>query len=137
MNESGQSSWLRTTILVGLVYLVAGLLFGALAHSAGSQQTRVAWRLAAWAISVAAFAAHIGYEQFRPGNSPRSTALHAALAVALGAFGLAVSASLHAYTTQQRFPASMLVLWPIATGIPAFLVAFAAAVILTRVGRPR
>jgi ABC-type enterochelin transport system permease subunit len=114
------------------VYLVAGLLFGALANSAATQQTRVVWRLAAWAVSAMAFIAHICYEQLRVRTSVGTTALHVASAVALGAFGLALSATVHAHTTQQRFPGLMLVLWPIATGIPAFLVAFAAAFLLSR-----
>src|SRR2546426_1746206 len=37
-----------------------GITFAALAHGAGSNQMRVTWRLAAWVISAAAFAAHIG-----------------------------------------------------------------------------
>jgi fucose permease len=136
MSDSDRGRWLRAVVLVGLVYLVAGLVFAALAKSAASQQTRVAWRLAAWAVSIVAFAAHIGYEQLRLRTSARTTALHAALAVALGALGLAVSATIHAHATQQRFPELMLVLWPIALGIPAFLVAFAAAFLLSRTRQP-
>src|SRR4051812_29008137 len=132
MNEIGRFRWLTTVLIVGAVYLVAGLVFAALAKSAGTQNARVAWRLTAWGISAVAFTAHIGYEQFRLRTSAAATALHAALAVAVGAFGLAVSANLHAQATQQRFPQLMLVLWPIATGIPAFLVAFSAAYLLSR-----
>ena len=53
------SRWARAVVIVGVVYLVAGLVFGALAGAAGSHQMRVAWRLAAWATSAAAFASHI------------------------------------------------------------------------------
>jgi len=89
------------------------------------------WRLAAWMASAAVYAAHIGYEHYRLDNSPRSTALHAALAVALGGFGLAVSASLH-----SRHPLVLaLALWPIITGLPAFLVALAVGAVLARFAR--
>jgi uncharacterized membrane protein YgdD (TMEM256/DUF423 family) len=65
-------------------------------------------------------------------SSLRTTALHAALAVGLGAFGLAVAATLHAQRTNHHFPAIALVIWPVATALPAFVVALAAAAVLSR-----
>jgi hypothetical protein len=113
------------------VYLVAGVAFGTLAGWSGSNQMRVAWRLAAWVISTAAFAAHIAYEHARLRSPPRTTALHASLAVALGAFALAVAANVHALaaSSQQHALALALalVLWPVVTALPAFMVALAAA----------
>jgi uncharacterized protein (DUF486 family) len=117
--------------LVGLVYLTAGLCFATLAGWAGPNQMRAMWRLAAWVISAAAFAAHIGYEHVRLRSSPRTTAFHVSLGVALGAFALAVAANLHApaASSQQHSHAlaRALVLWPVLTALPAFLVALAAA----------
>jgi hypothetical protein len=52
-------------------------------NMSASSQMRVTWRLAAWLISAAAFAAHICWEHFRPGNSSRATAFHAAMAAAV------------------------------------------------------
>jgi hypothetical protein len=114
---------------VGVVYLVAGLAFATLAGGAASAQMRVTWRLAAWVISAAAFAAHIRYEHVRLRSSPRRTALHAAMAVALGAFGLAVAATVHAQAVSSIRPAYALalVLWPVLTAVPAFIVALAVA----------
>jgi hypothetical protein len=111
------------------VYLVAGVAFGTLAGWSGSNQMRVAWRLAAWVISAAAFAAHIAYEHARLRSPPWTTALHASLAVALGAFALAVAANVHALaaSSQQHSLALALVLWPVLTALPAFMVALAAA----------
>ena len=124
-------------LFVGGVYLVAGILFAALAKSAPSHQMVVAWRLAAWVISAVAFAAHIGYEHFWLRSSPGTTALHASLATAIGAFGLAVSAVIHAVTApaHPHFPAISLVVWPAITALPAFLVALALAAVLTRARR--
>jgi hypothetical protein len=115
--------------LVGVVYLVAGLAFATLAGGAASAQLRVTWRLAAWVVSAVAFAAHIRYEHVRLRSSPRITALHAALAVALGAFGLAVAATVHAQAVSSIRPAYALalVLWPVLTAVPAFIVALAVA----------
>ena len=135
MNATGHMRWVRAVLLVGILYLAAGLVFGALAGSAGSNQVRVAWRLAAWLISAAAFAAHIVYEQVRLRSSSRTTALHAALAAGLGAFGLAVAARLHAQATQHHFPAIAIAIWPVMTALPAFVVALAAAAVLTRARR--
>jgi hypothetical protein len=135
MNATGHMRWVRAVLLVGVLYLAAGLVFGALAGSAGSDQVRVAWRLAAWVVSAAAFAAHIIYEQVRLRSSSRTTALHASLAAGLGAFGLAVAARLHAQATQHHFPAIAIAIWPVMTALPAFVVALAAAAVLTRARR--
>ena len=82
------------------------------------------------------FGVHVWYEHFRLRNSPRRTALHASMAVALGAFGLAVAANIHslqAGTGNRQLLALALVIWPIMTGVPAFVVALAAAFGLARI----
>ena len=74
------------------------LVFGELAGRAGSHSTRVAWRLAcvvderhripgSHRVGAAATASH---------SLEKAAAFHAALAAALGAFGLAAAATLHA-----------------------------------------
>ena len=120
-------------MLIGMVYLVAGV---ALPNPPASDPTQLVWRLAAWVISAAAFAIHIGLEHFRLQSSPYRTALHVAAAVALGGFGLAVAANIHALTAgtgNQRLLALALVIWPIMTGLPAFVVALGVAAVLARV----
>src|SRR5712691_13453865 len=102
MDTSRRLRWLRTVLLVGVVYLVTGITFAALAHGAGSNQLRVTWRLAAWVISAAAFAAHIWHEHARLRSSAWTTAFHASLGVALGAFGLAVAANVHALAASSQ-----------------------------------
>src|SRR5437016_1739971 len=116
--------WLRAVLFLGLVYLVTGITFAALASRAASNPMRMTWRLAAWAISGAAFAAHIAYEQVRLRSSPGPTALHASLAVAL-----AVAANVHAQAAASHQPSHFLalVLWPVVTALPAFVVGLAAA----------
>jgi hypothetical protein len=70
-----------TRIIVGIVFAVP------------TTHVQV-WRLAAWMVSAIGYATHIADERFRLRNSPGSAALHVALAVALGAFGLAVGAKM-------------------------------------------
>ena len=112
-------------MLFGFMYLAVGITFAELG-----------WRLAAWFVSAIAFAVHIWYEHFRLRNSPRRTALHVSAAAALGAFGLAIAANVHELWANPGNHRSLLllalVLWPILTAVPAFVVAFATAAGLAR-----
>ena len=133
---SGRSS-VRGMVLAAVAYVAIGVVSGALARSADSDQVRL-WRLAAWVASAAVAAAQIWYEHYRVGSSPRPTALHAAGAVALGAFGLALAANIHwlfAATRGPRAPLLALVGWPVITAVPAFLGALAVAAVLNRFSR--
>src|SRR5919108_250324 len=89
--------------------------------------------------SAAVGAAHIGYEHYRLGSSPRRTALHAAGAVALGAFGMALAANVNwllAGPPGQRAPLLALPVWPVITAVPAFLAALAVATVLAMLHKP-
>jgi hypothetical protein len=119
-------------ILFALVYLVVGVAFP---NPPASNKFQFVWRLAAWLICAVAFAIHIALAHFRFRNSPRSTALQAATSVALGAFGLAIAANLHSLTTgtgNRHLLAAALVIWPLLTGAPAFVVALIAATLLAK-----
>ena len=112
-------------MLFAFVYLAVGITFAELG-----------WRLPAWFVSAVAFAVHIWYEHFRLRNSRHRTALHVSAAAALGAFGLAVAANVHELWANPGNHRSLLllalVLWPILTAVPAFVVALAAAAGLAR-----
>jgi len=119
--SKNHSSWISNAVLVGLVYAVIGIFFAV-------PNTLVrAWRLAAWITSALVYATHICYEYFRLRNSSKSTALHVATAAGIGALGLAIGAVVHSLFappdySRLRF-ALALVLWPLLTGLPAFVVA--------------
>jgi hypothetical protein len=133
LNASGNDPWLREVMLFGMVYLVVGVAFP---NPSTPSEMQFGWRLAAWLTCGVAFAIHIGLEHFRLRNSPRRTALHAAMAVALGAFALAAVANIHGLTAgtgNPRLLALALVIWPIMTWVPAFVVALAVAAGLARV----
>ena len=131
MGESLSQSWVRTVVLLGVGYAAVGIVFAAPA-------THVqAWRLAAWVVSAAGYAAHIAHERFRRQNSPGVAALHVAFAVALGAFGLAVGANIHSLSIgstneHRRLLLLALGLWPVITALPAFLIALGASWVLAR-----
>ena len=120
-------------MVLAVVYLVVGITFATLAGSSASHEMRVMWRLAAYAVSALVFAAHIGSEHFRLRHTPRRTALHTSVAVALGAFALAVAANIHSLgvvSSDHRLLAFALLAWPLLCGLPAFVVAFAVAAAL-------
>jgi len=132
-NASSRNPWIRRALLAGVVYFVVG--YGSAAFDPSvSDQARFAWRLAAWAVSVAVFAVHIGYEYFWLRNSPRSTAFHAATAVAFGAVGLAIAATVHAWLVPTTTPLMRFllawVIWPAVTALPAFIVAYVGVALL-------
>ena len=129
----------RAVLIVGALYFLVGVVFGELAGQAASYQMRGAWRWAAWVVSAIAFGAHIVYEQVRLRSSQRSTAAHVALAAGLGAFGLAVAANVHALTVSSQRHSPLLILslaiWPVMTALPAFVVAWVAAILFARARR--
>jgi len=138
MDASRRKPWVRAAVIAGVAYVVVGYGSAVLDPSVPNG-ARFVWRLAAWAVSAAVFAAHIGYEHVRLGNPPRTMALHTAAAVALGAFLLAAAATVHAAMVASHAPywrfLLALVLWPIITALPAFLAALVAGAVLARLPR--
>ena len=127
--------WLWAALFCGVAYALIGLSTAALSRDAASSQARQVWRLAAWLLSAVAFAAQIWYERLRLGSAPRRAAWHAALAVAFGGFVLAANAAVHSLATGSGHLVGhviALVAWPALLGLPAFLVAWAAAAVLAR-----
>lgn len=123
---------MRAVILFGVVYGVVGVAFP---NPSASNKMQFMWRLGAWLICALAFAIHIGLEHFRYRHSPYRTALHVSASVSLGALALAVAANIHALgagTGNQRLLILALVIWPIITGVPAFIVVLVAAALLAR-----
>jgi hypothetical protein len=132
MDASRHRPWIRAALLFGVAYFLVGRVF---ALPAGDARL---WRLAAWMVSGAAFAAHVGYEHFRLRHPPRLVASHAAAAVAIGAIALAVAGMIHSLSATSTIRLSWLlalVAWPAITAVPAFLVALAAAALLARLPR--
>jgi hypothetical protein len=124
--------------VVAIVYAVVGLVTAALAGAATSTQMRTAWRLAGWLLSLAAFISHVVYDQIRLRSAVRAGAAHVAAAVALGAFALAAAGPVRSHWGAADFWRASLLslpLWPIITGVPAFLAALVAGAVLKRLGK--
>ena len=126
--------WLSTAVLVGFAYLLVGVGFAELARMGASREIRLFWRWAAWVVGILLLAVHFGSE-VRRRRAPREAALHVATAVALGAFGLAAWINVHAHAASPRRTALAplaLIVFPIVTGGPAFVGAWAAAAVIDR-----
>jgi hypothetical protein len=128
-DPSSRLAWVRAAVLAGITYLLIGRVF------AWPTENVRFWRWAAWLISAAIFAIHIKHEVDRGRTSPTTAALHAAVAVGFGAFGLAVVGAVNSWLATSVVRPSWLLalmLWPAATAVPAFVVAFMAAWLLSR-----
>jgi hypothetical protein len=130
MDASDRQRWFPMVVLAGALYFVFGIAFAAFASWSASHSMHETWNRLGFLACAIAFALHIGYEHFRLRNSPLVTASHVSLAVALGAFALAVSANVHGYSvgsSNRRLLALALIAWPAITAVPAFMVALVAA----------
>ena len=121
-------SWISHAILIGIVYALIGIFFTI-------PNTHVqAWRYAAWITSAIVYATHFCYEYFRQRNTAKSTALHVAIAVAIGGLALAIGAVFHSLFVSPNYSrwrfGLALMLWPILTGLPAFVVALVITLLL-------
>ena len=138
INPTNRKPWIPASIAAGILYFVVGYGSAVLDPSL-PDRARFWWRLTAWLISAVVFAVHIGYERFRLRDAPRVLALHTAAAVALGAFLIATAALVHATTVAEHAPYSRfvvaLVIWPIITAVPAFVVALVASALLVQLPR--
>lgn len=131
---SRRRAWFRSALLIGVVYGLIGRLF---ALPADDVQ---AWRVAAWVVSGAIYAAQIGYEHFRLRNAPRATALHVAVAVAIGTIALVAGGMLHDLTIASTIrPAWVvaLVVLPAVIAVPAFVGGLVAGSALRRLSAAR
>lgn len=122
-------------LLVAVAYPVIGIVTADLARLTTSPVAGLAWRWAAWVLSLVVFVGHNAYEQVRLGSAVRSAAAHTAAAVAAGAFALAAAGPVRSHwgaTDFWRVSMLSLPLWPLLAGTPAFLAALAAGPILRR-----
>jgi hypothetical protein len=133
VKKAHKQKWLRIILIIGAIYCLDGIVFGLFAGWSKSHIMVIIWRLAAWLTSAVLFSGHIWYEHYRFRYSPHRSSLHISSAVAVGAFGLAVAANIHAQfvsSANHIFLVLSLVIWPILTAVPAFIVAYAITSVL-------
>jgi len=116
--------------------VVIGMVTTILSRSSTSPAGGVRWRLAAWAVSFAIFGAHILISRHQPGRSVRQAAGQVAIAVAAATCVLALAGPVRSHWGQPhatRIALLSVVLWPVLTGIPSYVVALVAGLVLDRV----
>ena len=121
-------------LLAGLLYAAIGVGTAALSGMASSPAGVRAWRYAAWLLSGSVFLWHIMAARPRRGNFVGAAA-QVALGVALGALLLAALGPVRAHwggANRGRLVLLSIVLWPLLTGLPAFLVALGAEYLIGR-----
>jgi hypothetical protein len=129
--DSKRKSWVAAAMVAGVSYFLIGFGFAAFARWKTLGLTALTWNRLAFLFSAIVFAAHIIYENTRIDGTPRKTAWRSSLAVALGAFGLALAANIHDLGSPAGYRQRMLVAliaWPLITAVPAF---FAALIVCT------
>lgn len=120
-------------IPVGLLYTAVGFFTGELARSTATTQAGNRWRLAGWVLSFLVFGCHVLFERRRLSKPTVTAALHVAVAVGIGAFALAIAGPVRSHWGAPDFARAAglsLLLWPIVTAVPAFLVALGAGSLL-------
>jgi uncharacterized membrane protein len=138
MNSSSQSVWARMVILIGAIYFVVGYVFAKFAGMVAFNQSRLTWNRLAFIVCAVAFAFHIAYEHYRVRSTAKITAWHTGLAAALGGLMLAVAANIHDLGSASGYRSRLLialVVWPLLTGVPAFILALLTAAGLTVIRR--
>ena len=127
---------LRAVLLAGIAYLVIGFVTAVLAR--GSPAAVTGWRLVAWVLSALVFVSHVAVAQRQRDRSPVVAAVEVAVAVGLGALGLAIVGPVRSHWNDpnvMRVALLSVVLWPLLTGLPAFVVALAGGHSIRRLRR--
>jgi hypothetical protein len=136
--HSKRKTWVAAVIVAGVFYFLIGFGFAAFARWSTLGLTALTWNRLAFLFSAIIFVAHIVYENVWVSSGSRKTAWHSSLAVALGAFGLALAANIHDFLSPAGYRPRMLVAllaWPLITGVPAFFVALIVATVFNLAGK--
>lgn len=132
MNTPIPESWWQRVATFGLVYLGLGITSALISNPLQAGLGQASIRVGIFITAIAVFYIHSRVELARPPENPLVSALLASGAVACGTFLLALYAISMAWLESSHVGNSLLaalIIWPAATGVPAFF----AALILGRV----
>jgi hypothetical protein len=121
MSARGQG--LGAAFLVGAIYTALGVAASTIGGTAASAGVGRAARWATFLLSGIAFVLHVVRER-AGGSAVWSAARRSALAAAIGGLGLALAANVHELVAGEGYRPRLLValvVWPVLTGVPAFL----------------
>ena len=134
-------SWIRTALVVAVIYAVIGLATVAASRAAGGagMQTAVrVIRVLSWLLSAVLYFLHLIIENR---SRPKATAAawHTSAAVAMATLLLALVATARQLDAGNRRPAVFVAIaaWPILTGLVSFVVGVVLSGLLARSIPPR
>ena len=113
-------------VSVGLMYLGLGVGSAVISNDLESAPVQASIRVGILLVAVAVFYCHLRVELARSAQRLEASALITSSAVALGTFLLAVYAVSLSWWDSSHLPTSLLsalLIWPVATSLPAFLAA--------------
>jgi len=122
----------------GLMYLGLGVGSAVISNDLDSAPVQASIRVGIFLVAVAVFSCHLRVEIARSAQKLGASALISSSAVALGTFQLAVYAVSLSWWDSSHVPTSMLsalLIWPVATGLPAFLAALVLGSVMARLSR--
>jgi hypothetical protein len=132
-----ERSWQRVTSF-GLVYLGLGVGSAIFSNDLESAPVQASIRVGIFLVAVAVFYCHFRVELARSKERLRATALITSGALAFGTFLLAAYAVSTAWWESSHLPTSLLsalLIWPMATGLPAFLAVLVLRSVMVRFRR--
>jgi hypothetical protein len=126
MNPRILERWWQRVVGVGLMYLGLGVGSAVISNDLESAPVQASIRVGILLVAVAVFYCHLHVELARSAQRLGASALITSSAVALGTFLLAVYAVSLSWWDSSHLPTSLLsalLIWPVATSLPAFLAA--------------
>lgn len=132
-----ESSWQRVAS-IGLMYFGLGVSSAVISNDLESATVQAFIRISIFLVAVAVFYCHLRVELAKSALRYRASALITSSALALGTFLLAVYAVSMSWWESSHMPTSLLsalLIWPVATGLPAFLCALVLARVMVRLHR--
>jgi hypothetical protein len=132
-----EGSWQRVAS-IGLVYLGLGVGSAVISNDLDSAPVQASIRVGILLVAVAVGYCHLRVELARSAQRLGASALITSSAVALGTFLLAVHAVSLTWWDSSHVPTSLLsalLIWPVATSLPAFLAALILGSVMVRFHR--
>lgn len=130
--------WWQRVAGFGLMYLGLGVGSAVSSNDLDSAPVQASIRVGIFLVAVAVFYCHLRVELARSAQRLGASALITSSAVALGTFLLAVYAVSLSWWDSSHVPASLLsalLIWPVATSLPAFLAALVLGSVMVRFHR--
>jgi hypothetical protein len=135
--RSSRKPWRRVATF-GLVYFGLGVCSALISNDLESAPVQASVRVGIFLVAVAFFYCHCRVELAGSAERLRASALITSGALAFGTFLLAGYAVSTAWAASSHLPISLLpalLIWPVATSLPAFLAALVLGSLMVRIRR--